>query len=292
MSLRKLLVSAAICFASTATSPQRAYSETLTDRIMQEGRTTIGIFNQPPWGFKTDTGEVAGVHPDMLRTVLGPAGVKKVDFVVVEWGALIPGLMSHRFDVIATGLGITPTRCEQVTFSEPDLAIRDALIVKKGNPLNIHSFADIAANPKIQLATGRGSTSNDNALKAGVLKSQIQQFPGDAPTLLSAIYSGRVDAIAASSGTLIAYLSDPNVKGLERAMPFTGYVEHGHEATVYIAMAFRLEDVALRDLYNENFTKRIADGTVDKVLTKYGFTAADVAPHGITTRDLCGQKYR
>ena len=55
-------------------------------------------------------------------------GVKKVDAVLTEWGALIPGLKAGRFDVIAAGMYITPERCKQVAFADPQNQIPDTLL--------------------------------------------------------------------------------------------------------------------------------------------------------------------
>src|SRR5690606_6183890 len=101
------------------------------------GTVTIGIHNRAPWGFRTAEGDVSGYHPDLVRAVFSSLGIDKVDFVAAEFGALIPGLQAKRFDMIASGLAITPERCEQVLFSEPDLTIVDGLLIKQGNPEGI-----------------------------------------------------------------------------------------------------------------------------------------------------------
>src|SRR6218665_22009 len=58
-------------------------------------------------------------------------GVKKVDGVLTEGGALIPGLRAGRFDVIAAGMYVTPGRCKQVAFADPQYQIADTLLVLK-----------------------------------------------------------------------------------------------------------------------------------------------------------------
>lgn len=289
--LSKIYVSALMLIGLAAAAPQAAQSQPIKDRVLKEGRITIGIHNQVPWGFKTETGEVAGFHPDMIKAVLGPLGVNKVEFVIAEWPAMIPSLVARRVDVLASGLAINRVRCEQVIFSDPDLAIVDGVLVKKGNPLKIHSYADIAANPKIQVGGSRGSSSVENAVKAGVAKSQLQMFPG-VEAGVSALLGGRVDAGSYSSATVIAVIKDPKITGIERATPFKGFVENGREVANYAAIAFRPEDTALRDLYNESLRKAKADGTVEKIMEKYGFTSAEAAPMGMTARDVCQDKYR
>ncbi|ODV41133.1 hypothetical protein AWV79_01035 [Cupriavidus sp. UYMMa02A] len=54
-------------------------------------------------------------------------GVKDVKFEVMEFGALIPSLMSHRIDVIAGGMYITDARCKQVAFSEPSAVLKETV---------------------------------------------------------------------------------------------------------------------------------------------------------------------
>jgi polar amino acid transport system substrate-binding protein len=289
--ISRIALHALVVIGLAATMHQAAQSQPIKDRVVNEGRITVAIHNQAPWGFRTESGEVAGFHPDMIRAVLGPVGVRNFDFVIVDWSAIIPSLLAKKVDIVASGLAITPVRCEQVIFSDPDLAIVDGLLVKKGNPLNIHSYADIAANSKIQVAGSRGSSSVENAVKAGVSKSQFQMFPG-VEGGVTALLGGRVDAGSYSSATVIATLKDPNVSGIERATPFRGLVENGREVANYAAIAFRPEDAALRDLYNESLAKRKADGTVAKIMAKYGFTSAENAPSALTARELCGSKYR
>jgi polar amino acid transport system substrate-binding protein len=257
------------------------------DRIFSSGSITIGIHNQAPWGFRSQDGEATGFHPDLLRAAFEPLGVTEIEFIISDFGALIPGLLAQRIDVVASGLAVTPVRCEQVAFSEPDLAIGDALIVTQGNPYNLHSYDDIAQNPEILIGGSRGSANMGNAIASGIPERQIQQFQNTEASV-SAIMAGRVQAVTFSSATAVSILSDPNVAGLERAMPFQGYVEpNGMPAANYAAIAFRTDDLDLRDAYNERLAELKADGTLTAIMEKYGFTAEEAAPDTIETAKLC-----
>ena len=268
-----------------------ASAQSLKNKALSGGKITIGIHNQVPWGYKTADGRVAGVHPDMIRAVLEPAGVTNIEFVVVEWGALIPSLISKRIDAVASGMAITPQRCEQVIFSEPDLAIGDGVLVKRGNPLDIHSYEDVVKNASVRMAGGRGSSNTENAIKAGIPKDRVQQFQ-DVQSGVAALLAGRIDAITFSTGTAIGILQDPNIQGIERAMPFTGLVVDGKPVVNYAAIAFRPEDAALRDLYNEGLAKKKAEGAIKTIFAKSGFTDSEIAPNNVTAKDLCGDNYR
>ncbi|CDZ64580.1 ectoine/hydroxyectoine ABC transporter substrate-binding protein EhuB [Neorhizobium galegae] len=290
ISKRFLGVAAAVAVAAGLIAPE-ASAQSLKEKALSGDAITIGIHNQVPWGFKTPDGGVAGVHPDMIRAVLEPLGVKKIDFVVVDFGALIPSLISKRIDAVASGLAITPQRCEQVIFSEPDLAIGDGVLVKKGNPLNIHSYDDIAKNAAVRMAGGRGSSNTENAIKAGIPKDRVQQFQ-DVQAGVAALMAGRIDAITFSAGTAIGVLQDPNIQGIERATPFTGLVIDGEPIVNYAAIAFRPEDAALRDLYNEGLRKMKAEGKLKAILAKSGFSETEIAPDNVKAKDLCGGNYR
>ncbi|MER8836956.1 ectoine/hydroxyectoine ABC transporter substrate-binding protein EhuB [Mesorhizobium sp. M0909] len=290
--LRRAVLIGGAALALLGTCISAANSQSIKDRVFSEGKITIGIENQAPWGFKGEDGSVAGVHPDMLKAVLEPLGVKQVDYVIMDWGALIPSLISRRIDAIAAGMAITPVRCEQVIFSDPDLAIGDGVMVQVGNPHNIHSYEDIAKNPDLIIGGGRGSVNPENAIKAGIPKERVLLFDSVQGSV-AALLAGRIQADTESTATVINTLKDPNLKGkLERATPFKGLVENGREVKNYAAIEFRPDDVELRNLYNESLAKQKAAGIVKKIFEKYGFTDAEIAPDDVTAKSICADKYR
>ncbi|CAM3924218.1 ectoine/hydroxyectoine ABC transporter substrate-binding protein EhuB [Bordetella tumulicola] len=260
------------------------------DTILENKKVTIGIHNRQPWGFRAEDGAATGFHPDLIRAAFERLGVKQVDFVITEFGALIPGLNAGRFDMVASGIAITPERCKVIIFSEPDLAVGDSLIVKKGNPLKIHSYADIVANPKIRLSGGRGTLNSKNAIDAGVPTSQMT-YLGDVQAMLSALLADRVDAVTLSAPSVVGLLDDPKLQGVERAKPFTGLVRDGVPAMMYTAIAFRTDDTSLRDAYNEQLKALKAEGVVDKLRDTYGFTDDDKVDDAVTTEKVCAGKY-
>lgn len=286
--IKTALICAGILGLSLSMSPETA-AETTKERILREGTITIGIHNRSPWGYKDSSGNAVGFSPDIVRAALTPLGVKNIKFIISDFGALIPGLVANRFDSIASGLYINPKRCEVVAFSDPDLSLKDALIVAKGNPFSIHSYADIVANGKIKFGTTRGSANAKNAAAAGVPKDRISLFQNTESTV-AALTSGRVDAISFSAPTAISLTQDSNIKGIERALPFKGLIKaNGLEKSGYSAIAFRQSDSDLRDLYNKRLSEMKADGTVKKIMTKYGFTDAETAPN-LTQADICDGK--
>ena len=268
----------ALAIMMVATAPASAQST--KERVLKTGEVVIGIHNRNPWGFRDASGEAAGFSPELVRAALEPLGVKKIKFVITDFGALIPGLLANRsrractlhrngaslsrsFDIVASGLYITPKRCELVAFSDPDLSLKDAVLVNKGNPFNIHSYQDIAAamktNPKMTFGATRGSVNTKHAAEGGVPTNRTLMFQ-NAENLVAAMMAGRVDAMSFSAPTAISILKNQNLAGLERATPFKGLtLPSGRPKSGYSSIAFRKTDLGLRDLYNSQLAKMKAD---------------------------------
>ncbi|MGE0283058.1 MAG: ectoine/hydroxyectoine ABC transporter substrate-binding protein EhuB [Rhizobiaceae bacterium] len=263
-----------------------AHAETTRERVLREGRIVIGIHNRSPWGFRDEkTGEPTGWHPDLLKAAFAELGVKKLEIQVTEFGALIPGLLAGRFDAAASGLAITPERCEQVAFGAPDLQAPDAAIVLAGNPKNIHGYADISGNESIIMGAGRGSVVTRNATAAGVPETRMLLFP-DIESNVSALRAGRIDVAVISSPTVIGLLAGKGAAGLERALPF----DVGKAQTNFAAIAFRKEDDDLRATYDEQLAKLKKTPAFTAIMRKYGFGKPEAVASGVTAAELCNEQ--
>jgi polar amino acid transport system substrate-binding protein len=288
LSRRSFSLAAAVIGSGMSGLPGRVIAAPV-DKPLAGKSLSVGIHNRVPWGYIDSNGKVAGFHPDVVRAALTPFGVKEFNFLVADFGALIPGLMAGRFDIVASGVAITPARCAQVIFGEPDLAGGDGLLVLQGNPLNLHSYADIIANPKARLGGGRGTTNLQNAIAAGVPVDRTLAFP-NAEAVISALLAGRIDAATMSATSAAGFMHTQHIAGIARAMPFTGLLRpDGKPALGYTAVLFRKDETSLRDLYNTGLARLKADGTLREIRTRYGFTDAE-DPGAMTTQQVCDGK--
>jgi polar amino acid transport system substrate-binding protein len=269
---------------SLGTTSTASAQDTLS-RAKQTGKVTIGIFNGYPWAYVDNSGAVKGQAVDVLKAAFEPLGITQVEPVVTEFAALIPGLQSRRFDVIAAGLYITPERCKLVAFGNPDLKVGDGLLVLKGNPKKLVSYADIAQKKDIILASGRGSIQIASALKAGVPNDRMLLFP-DLQAALSAMLAGRADAVTATTPSIIALAKSSDKT--ERALPFTGGVDaEGKPIFGYPGLAFRKADADFRDAYNAQLTELKSSGKLLEILKRYDFSENDVPGDDVTPDVLC-----
>ncbi|GMW03010.1 MAG: ectoine/hydroxyectoine ABC transporter substrate-binding protein EhuB [Candidatus Hydrogenedentota bacterium] len=258
-------------------------------RIQSERRVRIGFANEAPFAYvESASGDLTGEAPEVLKTVMARLGVSEIEGVLTEFGSLIPGLKAGRFDVIAAGMYITPERCEQIAFSDPTYAIGEAFVVKKDNPLALHSYEDVAKHPSARLAVVAGAVERSYALACGVPQSRLVVFP-DAPSAIAGVLSDRVDAYAGTSLTVRDLLEKSNNDALEQADPFTDPVIEGQSVRGYGAFGFRLADSALRDAVNSELASFLGSDEHLAMVQPFGFTQNEL-PGGMTANALCGAR--
>jgi polar amino acid transport system substrate-binding protein len=267
--------------ASMAMHMQHASAETTLQRIQRTGEVRIGYANEAPFAYTTPDGKVTGESPEIARKIFARLGVKKVDGVLTEWGSLIPGLRAGRFDVIAAGMYITPERCGQVAFADPQYQIQDTLLVMKGNPKHLHSYADVAKQPDTKLAVMSGAVELGYAHDSGVKDDQLLQVP-DTTAQLQSVRARRSDAAAGTELTMKG-LAAKDADQVEAISVFTDDPKH----TGYGALAFRPEDTDLRDAVDKQLHAWL--GTPDHLQTvaPFGFDKSNLTTK--TAAQICGK---
>jgi polar amino acid transport system substrate-binding protein len=281
----------AAAFLGFSVMCQSSLAATLKEQVASDGKIAAAVWGAWPYGVATSDGKTEGIYPDVWKAMAAPLGVKDTSFQVLDFGALIPSLMSHRIDVVAGGIIITPARCKQVAFSNPvGGAQGNSAVVKAGNPFKIHGYDDMAKNPAIRVGDIRGAASVEILEQAGIPKDRTLLFP-DKTSAVAALFANRIDVLIYDTGTAVSIIKDPNVKGLERATPFKEIV-NGKEIKRYWAFAFRPEDASFRDAVNQNIAKLEADGTIAKIFQKYGFSKEEAAASGVSAKDICGTDYK
>ena len=266
-------------------TPQ-AHAETTFERIKREKLITFGFANEPPYTIAA-LEKVTGQDPETLKAIMGQFGIEHYNGVLAEFAGMIPGLVAKRFDVIAAGMSIRPARCKQVAFSNPNLVVQQGLAVKKGNPLNLHSLKDIAANSEARVGVLQGGVQYEYLELAGVKQNQIFGFP-DNTSMFQAFRTDRVDAVTLDVpllGGQLAALKDPN---LVRADPFEPPVgKDGKPIGGYVGVGFRKEDNDLREAYNRELKKLLESGRLAEIIAPFGFTKADLPDPNVTAEQIC-----
>jgi polar amino acid transport system substrate-binding protein len=256
------------------------------EKAKKQGYVTVGFANEKPYAYATPDGKLTGEAVEIARVILQRMGIQEMNGVLTEFGSLIPGLKAKRFDIITAGMYITPERVKEVAFANPEYSIGEALAVKKGNPLKLASYKDIAANPKTKVAVMSGAIEVEYLEKSGVKKEQMVLVP-DQPSAVAALQSGRADAITMTGPSLQAVLESAKDASLERVMDFKQPEIDGKSIRGYGAAAFRKEDEAFVKAYNEELQKLKESGELLEILKPFGFTEQEL-PGDKTASELSG----
>jgi len=243
-----------------------AAAETTLEKIQKQGYIRVGFANEAPYGYATASGQLTGESPSVFRHVMGELGVKEVDGVLTEWGALIPGLKAGRFDAIVASMYVTPKRCEQIIFANPTYGIGEALIVKKGNPDGVSNYADAVSKGR-KVAFVAGTAEVEHGKLAGMKRDQQLIVP-DFAAAVAAVKAGRASAAAFTSLTAKDLAGKDGA--LERAEPFT-FTHNGKQYRGEGSFGFRPEDISLRDAVNAELAKFIGTPEHLAMIAEFGF---------------------
>lgn len=254
-----------------------ASAQSLLEKIKAGETIRIGFSNEIPWAYPGDNNQPLGFVNAMTLDLLEKMGTTKIEPIVTEWGALIPGLQAGRFDIITGGMYILPERCRNALFTEPLGTFADALLVPKGNPEDLHSFDDIKEKG-LTMVTGAGYNTVKNARNVGIADDKIMQVAGPAE-ILQAVKAGRAAAGAGTYFTMKEFADKDDA--LELAEPFTPPVIDG-----YPGLAFLPNQQAEVDAFNAALKDYIGSDQMMESVGKYGYTKTNL-PDGTTTAKLC-----
>ena len=259
--------------------------DTLT-RIQTEDTIRIGYAVEAPYAYVDNKGEITGESPEVAKRIVENMEIDHIQWVQTDFGSLITGLIEEQYDVVASGLFITPERAKTVIFSEPTFHVRESLLVLKGNPDQIHSYDQLRGLPDIKIAVIQGA--GDTILKSGVTSDRIILVP-DALTGRVAVEAGVVDCLALSSITIQWMASHDQLGKTEVATPFYLSAISTDEKIGYGGFAFRLQDQTLADTWNKAQKSYIGSDAHLELIQRFGFSKEDL-PGQMTTQEILLQK--
>ena len=169
----------------------------------------------PPLEFLDDNKNIIGYDIDMIRAIGKEAGLE-VEVRMVAWDGIFAGVAAGNYDVIASGVTITPERQRAFEFTKPYYDVQQIVVVKKG---------DAAAN--FEALKGRtvggqiGTTGVFVAQKSGV-DMNLREYD-DVGLAMQDLLNGRIDAVICDSPVALYYANQKE-----------GFTDH-------LSIAFRTE---------------------------------------------------
>ena len=228
----------------------------------------------PPYEFKGDSGEIEGIDAEIAAKIAEKLG-KELEIMDVDFGSIIGGVQSGKYDFGMAGMTVTDERLQSVNFSESYATGVQSVIVSEDSAFT--SFEDFYT----------GYTTNDDGdeVPAGVkdgITIGVQQdttgdiYASDLPEkwgfgeenvvrfktgndAVQALVSGKVTAVIIDNEPAKSYISsNPGLKILDGA-----YTEENY------AICVAKENTELLDQINAALVELTADGTIDAIISKY-----------------------
>lgn len=250
-------------------------------RVEAAGTLRVGYAVEAPYADLGAQGEVTGESPESARRIAVAAGLPPIEWVQTDFDKLIPGLLAHRFDVVAAGLFITPERGRQVLFSDPSLCVRPGWLVRLDNPLGLQgSYEDLLGQPGFRIAVLQGSVEAERLAPRGELLS----LP-DAQSGRLAVLQGLAPALALSWPTVRHLALDPpgrllalpaTARGPQPSATGQGSRQPCAPDADRVAFAFHPEDRALQARWNQAQAGFLGQPEHLQILNRFGLSADDL----------------
>ncbi|WP_168801457.1 transporter substrate-binding domain-containing protein [Glycomyces buryatensis] len=257
----------------------------------QDGGTIrVAYADENPYAYTADDESVTGQSVDVHTHLLGELGIEpgQIEWIFTEWDSLIGGLGSTH-DMVIAGMYVTPERCANVAFADPDYIMPDALLVLKDNPggwTTLNAMADEGGTIGVMNATSEQEVADQ------LFEEDRINVGADLPALILELKAGRCDAIGLTGANLkLAAEADGELEVTEDFWLVDP--ESGEDIIGAGAAVFQPKDTDFRDAVNEKLAELLEDtATWEGLVGKYQFTVEDNHPDGLTAQDLCGDSYQ
>jgi len=220
----------------------------------------------PEESYKAGTTTPEGSDIDIGTYIAEKMGVK-ARFDNTGFDGIIAALLAKKCDAIISGMNDTPERRKQVAFVDY-LKVGQSFMVKSGNPEKITGVPSLAG----KAASVETGTTNKDYLDAQSKKLQAQgkkgikvvTFPKDTDAA-NALKTGKVDAYFGDAPVAAYYIEkDPSSFSIG-GTPVN---------PVSIGIAILKSDTELQTAVKQAVSAMYADGTIDKILTKWKLSKA------------------
>lgn len=224
----------------------------------------------PPYEFKDDGGQFAGIDVEIAGLIAEELGLE-LEIVDIEFGAIIAGVQTGKYDIGMAGLTVTDERKESVNFSNSYAKGIQSVIVKADSEYtsfeDFYTSFDDAGDPAgvkegIKIGVQQDTTgdiySSDTPKKWGFGEENVERYKTGADAV-EALKSGKVTAVIIDNEPAKSFVNaNDGLKILE-----------GSYADEDYAIAVNKEDTELLEQINAALKKLTDNGEIAKIVNKY-----------------------
>ncbi|MFK5882275.1 MAG: transporter substrate-binding domain-containing protein [Sulfurospirillum sp.] len=107
------------------------WQKSTLNTILQRGELRVGLeAGYTPFEMKSKKGQIIGFDVDMMKAMAKAMGVK-LKLVPTAWDGIIAGLLTGKYDIIASGMTVTQERNLKINFANPYISIGQTILANK-----------------------------------------------------------------------------------------------------------------------------------------------------------------
>lgn len=223
--------------------------------------------SQIPWGFYDEKHERKGIDVDICGGVVERMGYA-VNWVSVDTAGLIPALQARRFDIICSGMFITPER-EKVVAFVPYVRSSQAIMMRADAAVKAKAIGDLCG---LRVNTLQGSaqqkmlTDQSSACEQQGKKAITVNAFNAHPVAILSLRNANADAYMASD-QLVSYYVQQDAALVKVAAGFN---------PVTLGIAVRPEEPGLVAALGAALAAMKKDGSYAGILAKWGIEGAGI----------------
>jgi polar amino acid transport system substrate-binding protein len=224
-------------------------------KTYQVGSTTTGV----PFTFlNAKTNTVQGVMVDLINAIAKNQNFK-VEIKAMPFNTLIPSLSTGKIQIISAALGITKVRESVVDFTTPVYSYGEGFVVNQKDTTDYKSYDNLKGKV---IGVQVGTVYVEPMKNLGIFK-EVRVYDSLADVIRD-VALGRIKAGFGDYPILAYQLSHGGNQGVRLVKGVPTVVN------VKIGMAVRKGDKATLEKLNNGLAQLKSNGTLDKVLVKWG----------------------
>ncbi len=268
--MTKRLMALALClifaFAFTACSSDKAAdkdTEQAADNSQDNSQDNSGSEDTlimatnaafPPYEYY-ENNEIVGIDAEIMEAIAEKLG-KTLQIEDIEFGSIVAGVQSGKYDVGAAGMTVTEDRQKSVDFSDSYATGIQSIIVTEDSPIT--SVDDLSADGAAYKVGVQQDTTGDIYSSDDFGDDRVMRYNKGADAV-QALISGKVDCVIIDNEPAKAFVAaNEGIKLLDTEYTVEDY-----------AICVAKDNSELLDDINEALAELKADGTLQEIIDKY-----------------------
>ena len=151
----------------------------------------------PPMELLDDNKQIVGFDVDMIHAICKEVGLE-AEFRNVAWDGIFAGVAAGSYDLVASGVTITPERQRAFLFTKPYYDVQQIVLLPKGQ--SAASFEEL----KGKTIGGQIGTTGIFVARKSDVQMNIREYD-DVGLAIQDLINGRIDAVVCDSPVALYY---------------------------------------------------------------------------------------